>query len=227
MKKNKKIVLVIILLLIVTGCKLRLNEKEKSSDISNSENQDNTIINNNPSSDTSNNTRNFGFIELAKSFVDAVKFKVNEGRDFHIYDTSTLFFIPVGNINNSCVTLEKDTKSPFSDTWNYAFVGVSYNGYEYNYYFIGEDGSNIGIELIDYNDLMTYGSSRIYKSYNATKISKDISNKLIEIYNINENKSYNNISGDSTNKWMNDILLNYEDKDNIIFISKSAGCKYQ
>ena len=80
--------------------------------------------------------------------------------------------IPVGHDKDySCVTLESGGQSPFDDEWRYAYVGVTYDGKGYSYYFMGEDGAGQGISFIDKKTLTDDGTDYIYSSYkgeNAT-----------------------------------------------------------
>lgn len=115
------------------------------------------------------NSRKEAYTKTAVNYADAVIKEVNSGKNFRLYSTSTLYMIPVGHEKGkSCVTLESGGQSPFSDEWNYAFVGVTYDGKGYNYYFIGEDKAGQGISMIDKKTLTDDGTDYIYSSYAST-----------------------------------------------------------
>ena len=110
------------------------------------------------------NSRKSAYVKSAVAYIDAVRVKVNEGKDLRLYSTNTLYMIPVGHDSNkSCVTLESGGKSPYSETWNYAYVGVVVKEGGYDYYFIGADGSNQFINLVSANTLANDGENEINK----------------------------------------------------------------
>ena len=115
------------------------------------------------------NSRKSAYVDTAVAYTDAVMKEVNAGKNFRLYSTDTLYMIPVGHkANTSCVTVESGGQSPFSEDWNYAFVGVTYNGKGYNYYFIGEDGAGQGISMLDKKELTDNGTDYIYSTHVAT-----------------------------------------------------------
>ena len=100
------------------------------------------------------NSRKSALVDTASGYIDGVRNKVNEAIKLQFFDVNTLYLVPVGHeTENSCVTLEKGGTSPFSDTWEYAYVGVTYNGTGYTYYFIAKDGSNQGINFVSQREL--------------------------------------------------------------------------
>ena len=136
------------------------------------------------------NSRKSAFVDTASAYIDAVRTKVNEAKDLKFFDTKTLYLVPVGNEPaESCVSVESGGKSPFSETWKYAFVGVIYkdNGDGYEYFFIGEDGANQGLGLITQNQLSKNGNDNLYSSYKdegatISKIDSDASGILKGYY---------------------------------------------
>ena len=112
------------------------------------------------------NSRKNAYVDSAVAYIDAVRTKVNEGKDLKFFSTDVLYMVPVGHDSTkACVSLESGGKSPFSDTWNYAYVGVSYSGDSYDYFFIGEDGSNQGIRMVAQDKLAKDGADLLYSSY--------------------------------------------------------------
>lgn len=100
------------------------------------------------------NSRKSAFAQSASGYIDDTRNMVNQATKVQLFDVNTLYLIPVGHEDGkSCVAVEKGGRSPFSDTWDYAYVGVTYNGKNYNYYFVAKDGSNQGINFVSQKDL--------------------------------------------------------------------------
>ena len=120
------------------------------------------------------NSRKSAYVDTAVAYVDAVRNKVNEAAKIKFYSTETLYLIPVGHETaNSCISVETGGQSPFSDSWHYAYVGVTYDGQGYNYFFIGEDGAAQGLPFLDQTTLAKEGTDKIYSQAdkNASKNS--------------------------------------------------------
>ena len=112
------------------------------------------------------NSRKSAYVDTASAYIDAVRTKVNEASDLKLFSTETLYMIPVGNkASESCVSVESGGKSPFSDEWSYAYVGVTYSGSGYNYFFISEDANGQGLPLVSQDTLSKEGNDYIYSSY--------------------------------------------------------------
>ena len=136
------------------------------------------------------NSRKSAYVDTASAYIDAVRTKVNEAKDLKFFDTNTMYLVPVGHeANKSCVSTESGGKSPFSDSWNYAFVGVVYRGDGYDYYFIGEDGATQGLELISQNDLSKNGVDELYSARKGT-ISPEAATNLKTAYGLEANTVY-------------------------------------
>ena len=115
------------------------------------------------------NSRKSAYVDTAAAYVEAVRTKVNEGKDLRLFSTDTLYMIPVGDKAVSsgatmCVSVESGGQSPFSDKWDYAYVGVTYDGKGYSYYFIGEDGANQGLTFMPFKVLTDEGTGLIYSA---------------------------------------------------------------
>ena len=112
------------------------------------------------------NSRKSAYVDTAVAYADAVMKEVNGGKNLRLYSTNTLYMIPVGHDKTpSCVTLESGGQSPFDDMWRYAYVGVTYDGKGYNYYFIGEDKAGQGISFIDKKTLTDDGTDYLYSAH--------------------------------------------------------------
>ncbi len=115
------------------------------------------------------NSRKSAYVDTAVAYADGVKTRVNEGKDFQLYSTETLYLIPVGDKTKadggkSCVSVESGGQSPFSNTWDYAYVGVTFNGSNYSYFFVGQDGAGQGLAFMPYKVLTDEGTALIYSS---------------------------------------------------------------
>ena len=107
-------------------------------------------------------SRKSAFVDTADGYIKAVMIKVNEAGDLKFFDTNTLYLVPVGHEEGkSCSPLEAGGDSPFHDEWKYAYVGVTYSGRGYTYYFTAEDGSNRGINMIEQNALVRAGGDAV------------------------------------------------------------------
>ena len=158
------------------------------------------------------NSRKSAYVDTAVAYADAVMKEVNGGKNLRLYSTSTLYMIPVGHVEGtSCVTVESGGQSPFSDQWYYAFIGVTYNGKGYNYYFIGQDGAGQGVSFIDKKELTDNGTDYIYSTYKsgsadeagATKKSTDnitegFAQYLAGKYSVTANESSSITTSEST-----------------------------
>ena len=155
--------------------------------------------------ETDNNliaSKNKVYLDTLFSYMSATRNIVNAGNIFRFYDTNVLYMVPVGNdATKSCIGLETGGQSPFSDTWNYAFVGVKFTGQGYYYFLIAEDSKGYGIpfstqQALDDNKNLIYTSDNVEnkelseylkKKYNEAGSGKvDLSvndKKMIELKN--------------------------------------------
>lgn len=121
-------------------------------------------------------SRKSTFATSAAKYIDGTIVMVNELKKVQPTDVNTLYLIPVGHEEEySCVSLDKGGVSPYSDTWEYAYVGVTYSGTGFNYYFVAKDGSNQGINFVSQDeladktgDLVVSGSNEL-RTYDALK----------------------------------------------------------
>jgi hypothetical protein len=81
-------------------------------------------------------------------YVKAATTMVNSQNNVHFYDETTLLLIPAGHDKTySMIALESGGASPYNSTYEFAFVGVTYDNAKgsYTYYFIASDASKQGI----------------------------------------------------------------------------------
>ena len=175
------------------------------------------------------NSRKSAYVDTASAYIDAVRTKVNEAKDLKFFDTNTMYLVPVGHESGkTCVSTESGGKSPFSESWNYAFVGVVYKGDGYNYYFIGEDGATQGFELIDQNTLSKEGNDKLYSARRGT-ITTNAANNLKTAYGLSANTIYADTPATGETAYLADVKAAVtKDLTGItrtVVISASAGCK--
>ena len=225
MRYKKVLCICIFIIVLFSGCRLRLKEKNESS-IDAVKSVENYL----------ENSRKNAYVDTSSAYIDAVRMKVNQANNFKFFEPDILYMVPVGHDSTkSCVSLESGGNSPFSNTWNYAFVGVLYNGNGYNYMFIGEDQKTYGLGLINESVLLQKGTSFIYSSYNdnvakEANINEKSSSILKKYYNSKTNSILN------VNDLQDDILLKSvlctntpsngnltENIKKVIFVSE---CKY-
>ncbi len=95
------------------------------------------------------NSRKSAYIDTAKNIIGGTRNIVNEGK-LGIYDTNSTYYIPI-----SCVKTENGNKSPYGEFEDEgAYVGVTFDGIGYNYYWISNDITGQGVnEVTPVNDL--------------------------------------------------------------------------
>lgn len=153
----------------------------------NTNTNENTNVNGNNSQIDQNKSKEEQFIETAYEFIEATKTKVEDGSHTFYndsWDDNVLFLIPVGNKHYSaggfsCVETKSGGASPYSDSWNYAFVGVTYDRVGWTYFFIAEDASGHGISFVTYDEIKNINNAvkYIYSSTSDKAYSESISGK--------------------------------------------------
>ena len=127
------------------------------------------------------NSKKASFVDIAMTYINSVSNEVNMGYELSFFSTDTLYLVPIGDIyykfgGSSCVIVESGGKSPYSDNWKYAYVGVIYNGEGYQYFFVAEDESGHGISFMTSKELVDNGHKHIYASKddeNYSSVVKD------------------------------------------------------
>ena len=160
-----------------------------------------------------NNSKKMSYIDALEAYISSCRTKINEAREYKFFNSDTVWFIPV-----SCFKQEYGGKSPFSDTWKYAYVGVSYSGNGYTYYTAALDGAGYGVNLLSQSDFSSSGAASILTSTELTNVSEFQSN-----YNITQYKTiaYNNLSNE-----LKTALNSYGlENKNVVFVS-GTECSY-
>ena len=167
------------------------------------------------------NSRKSAYVDTAVGYMDAVMKEVNSSKNLRFYSTDTLYMVAVGHDKkNSCVTVESGGQSPFSDTWKYAYVGVTYDGKGYSYYFMAEDGAGQGIGFIDKKTLTDDGTDYIYSTYGSTEaktakgtnsMTSTLANSLGKVYTVSAGHGLgNNLSYSEQENSLNSLSINGE-----------------
>ena len=186
------------------------SENTSNNEAKNEEVEDNTIV----------KTRKQSYLNMAGAYSNSIKSLINMGY-IRLYSTDTIVFVPVGD-TSMCGELESGGSPIFGSKWNYAYVGVTYNGSKYNSYFISEDDSLYGIPLLSYDEIANGDINKIYNGHNG-EITDEVSAKLKELYSISENKK---MSVEEVEDIKSVIIPDGEAIKTVVFISASAGCKY-
>ena len=96
-----------------------------------------------------NNSRKSTYVNTIDQIIKGTIAKVNSG-DIEIYDTETTYYVPC-----TCIKLENgEAKSPYGK-FDPAYVVVTFDGDNYNYYFTGKDVQNMGVPTITKSELLT------------------------------------------------------------------------
>ena len=87
------------------------------------------------------NSRKETYVDTAKNIVGSARNFVNKG-EVEMFDYQATYYIPA-----KCLPTENGLKSPYGE-FTQAYVGVTYDGNGYNYYWISTDSSEQGIKKI-------------------------------------------------------------------------------
>ena len=93
-----------------------------------------------------NNSRKESYVSTVQELIKAASTKVNSG-ELDMYDTDTTYYIPVGALD-----LENGkAQSPYGD-FGEAYIVVTTDGEEYDYYYVGKDNADMGVLKITSDD---------------------------------------------------------------------------
>ncbi len=107
-------------------------------------------------------SRKSAYIDTAKEVISGTRNLVNGGT-LEMYDTGTTYYIPVNYIST-----ENALKSPYGE-FTQAYVGITYDGNGYDYYWISVDDAGQGVEYITKLELL-----------NEDDVVSDLSDEEIE-----------------------------------------------
>ena len=205
--KKFYLLITIICIFSLTGC----GEIKRETDIVN---------------DYISNAKISAWVDTGSNYIKSTINLVNEGRKLLLFSSDILYMIPVGNdANKSCVKVEYGADSPFSNSWNYAYVGVAYNSIvgNYSHYFIAEDGAGYGVNLLTRKEFMSNGNNLMY--FNSSRDNKDFGDYLTQKYNIKENDIHEltNLEKSAYQK----ILSEFPTITKVVYIAGGSDCRFQ
>ncbi len=171
------------------------------------------------------------FVTVVNSFYETIKKEVASNEKLNFFEKSILYLVPVGSVSNC----DQERKSPYSDKWNYAYIGVVDSSTGYEFYFIGEDSTGVGVTF----DLVkNIKKEKIYDNYKTTNITEEASSLLKKYYEIDrtyvlkeklekDEKGSENPKFEELNKDLKKLLKSKKTTiEKIVFVSDKAGCKY-
>ena len=96
-----------------------------------------------------NNSRKNTYVTTVNELVKGTIAKVNSG-ELNMLDTDTTYYVPT-----TCIKLENgEPKSPYGK-FDPAYVVVTFDGTNYNYYFTGKDVQNMGVPDLTSADILS------------------------------------------------------------------------
>ncbi len=98
-----------------------------------------------------NSSRKSAYVDTALQYVKAATTMVNSQTNISHYEEDTLLMIPAGHDKDySMIALESGGASPYNSTYEFAYVGVTYDNKtgSYTYYFMASDASKQGIAFV-------------------------------------------------------------------------------
>ncbi len=102
------------------------------------------------------------YIDTVNSFISNLKTKINYTTDFSFYNSDTFYLVQVSDDRSkSCAPLERGGVSPYGKNWEYAYVGVTFDGNSYTFYFMAQDSSKVGLSLTSEDNIRLKGTSLI------------------------------------------------------------------
>lgn len=173
-------------------------------------------------------TRKNAYVSSASGYVDTIMKDANLGQDLKLYNSNVLYMVAVGDDPElSCVTLESGGQSPYSDTWKYAFVGITVTNNGYNYYFISEDGSGQGLPFVSKKDLDDKGIDKLYSARADSTTTDDLATDLETAYKATAHTTEDSTALAAQSTHYGPIKTEIPGLTSIEFINKKADhCKY-
>ena len=139
-----------------------------------------------------NDSRKSSYISTAKEIIVGARNLVNDGK-LEMFDTNSTYYIPT-----SCIKTENASKSPYGD-FTQAYIGVTYDGKGYKYYWISVDDAGQGVANIT-------PFEKLDEDYIESDLKTDDIKYIVEHKGIGQRTDIKILDCD-TNKWKN-IHLN-------------------
>ena len=150
-------------------------------------------------------SRKNAYISTAKEIIGGARTFVNDG-NLKMYDADTTYYIPAKMIHT-----ETAFKSPYGD-FTEAYIGVTYNGLTFKYYWISNDETGTGIDKIVSNNKLDVDLIKpdikdddINDSIHVTGIGNRSKIKIL-----NENGTWTDVEGTPTKYVIEDDVYTEE-----------------
>ena len=128
-----------------------------------------------------NSSRKSAYIDNVKQFISAASTAVTSGGKIEFYDEEALLMVPVGvDDAKSIVKLEKGGQSPYSSTYYFAYVGIVYDGENYDYYFTAVDNAGQGLFMSKLKDIEKKGGGEALIQTGLKSASKLVYTKTLQ-----------------------------------------------
>ncbi len=92
-------------------------------------------------------SRKSAYVASAKAYISSARFLLNNGK-LKAYDTSATYYIPA-----KCLQMENDIDSSPYGKWKDRYIVTTFDGRRYDYYWASTDESEVGIELVNEDEL--------------------------------------------------------------------------
>ena len=136
-------------------------------------------------------SRKNSYIDTAKNIVGGARNIANEGK-LGMYDTDTTYYLRA-----SCINTENGLKSPYGD-FTEAYVGVTFDGKGYNYYWISTDSSGQGVKDVTPVDKLDI--DKIEANLTDTEIKEKVDKTGVD------GRSKIQIINDNCNSWGSPLI---------------------
>jgi len=164
-----------------------------------------------------NSSRKSAYIDNIKQYISASVTAVNSGEKIEFYDENTLLLIPVGHDETkSLIKLEKGGQSPYSSTYYFAYVGVTYDNSaeSYTYLFTSVDGSGQGLKMASQKQVEAKDGDKLIKAGLKSTSNLSYTSAVHDLYNNNAQVKYrvaSNLEGDGFTGFQNGTITGLAD----------------
>ena len=118
-----------------------------------------------------NNSRKETYVDTVKEVLKGASMLVNSG-ELEINDPNTTYYVPISVID----TENGEARSPYGK-FDDAYVVITYDGDDYDYFFIGKDEADIGVDKIIKSENLDKDKITTDISDDAIKTDKAIGNR--------------------------------------------------
>ena len=150
------------------------------------------------------NSRKESYIDSAKNIVGSARNFINSGK-YEVYDENVTYYIPV-----KCLPSENGTKTPYGN-FTKAYVGVTYTGNGFEYYWISTDSAGQGIKNL-------YKVDKLTSDLIESNLTDNDINSFVSEVGIGDTEKIRIMDEESCKEWEADLnaLKNTDGDGNII-----------